>query len=190
MSKLILIKHATPLKDVTRPSHEWKLSERGRDDARVLADRLRQHHIDIVITSNEPKAEETGRIVAEVLGVPCEPADDLHEHDRSNVPVMPTREFISMIALFFNEPDRLVLGKERANAARDRFERAVKDVMRSRGESAGVAIVTHGTVMALFLAERASEAPFDLWRRLQLPSYVVMDWPAGTIESIVDRLSP
>jgi 2,3-bisphosphoglycerate-dependent phosphoglycerate mutase len=188
MSKLILIKHATPLKDVTKPSHLWHLAERGREDARVLAERLRDRGIDLVITSTEPKAEETGKIVAEVLGIPCQSSDNLHEHDRSNVPVMPTREFISMIALFFNEPHRLVLGKETADAARERFDRAVETVMRAHGESKNVAIVTHGTVMALFLTDRVREDPFELWRRLQLPSYAAIDWPSGKVDEVVERL--
>jgi broad specificity phosphatase PhoE len=188
MPKLILIKHASPLKDATKPSHLWKLSERGREDAQVLADRLREHGVAIIITSTEPKAQETGQIIAAALAVPCETADNLHEHDRSNVPVMPTREFISMIALFFSEPQRLVLGKETAQATSKRFDEAIRQVMAERGESKAVAIVTHGTVMALFLADRASEDPFDLWRRLQLPSYVVIDWPSGEIEQIVERI--
>jgi broad specificity phosphatase PhoE len=187
MSKLILIKHATPLKDVTRPSHEWRLSDRGREDARTLADRLREQRIDVVVTSTEPKARETGEIVAKTLEVPCETADRLHEHDRSNVPVIPTREFISMMALFFKEPQRLVLGKETADTARDRFDRAVDAVMRAH-EVKNVAIVTHGTVIALFLAEHVDEDPFDLWRRLQLPSFVTLDWPDQRVQEIVERL--
>lgn len=187
MSKLILIKHATPLKDVTKPSHEWRLSDRGREDTRILAERLRAQQIDIVITSTEPKAQETGKIIGEVLGVPCETAEGLHEHDRSNVAVMPTREFISMVALLFKEPRRLVLGKETADAARDRFACAVDDVMRA-GESRNVAIVTHGTVMALFLADHVDDDPFDLWRRLQLPSFVTMEWPDKRVREIVERI--
>jgi len=187
MSKLILIKHATPLKDVTKASHLWRLSDRGREDAKRLGERLRDGAVDVVITSTEPKAEETGRIVAEVLGVACESANGLHEHDRSNVPVMQTREFISMVALFFSEPRRLVLGKETAEAARQRFDRALDDVMQSH-DGKNVAIVTHGTVMALFLQEYTDEDPFRLWRRLQLPSYVVLDWPDGAVDEIVESI--
>src|SRR5690349_8318078 len=105
---------------------------------------------------------------------------------------MPTREFISMIALFFSEPSRLVLGKETANAARDRFGRAVEQVMRGHAESSNVAkniaVVTHGTVMALFLADRVHKNAFDLWRLLQLPSYATIDWPSGKVGEVVERL--
>jgi broad specificity phosphatase PhoE len=92
-----------------------------------------------------------------------------------------------MVALFFKEPRHLVLGKETADAARERFARAVDDAMAARG-SKNVAIVTHGTVMALFLAEHLDDDPFDLWRRLQLPSYVTLDWPNCEVKDVVERL--
>ena len=63
---------------------------------------------------------------------------ELAEHDRSNVPVMETREFISSVALFFREPDRLVL----AGAVADRevagvasaVERAIRVLAAEAGE--------------------------------------------------------
>src|SRR5437667_113666 len=110
MPTLILIKHASPLKDPAKPSREWKLSEEGRQCASRLAEQLRQLDMDVIVSSDEPKALETARIIGGKLGKPVESAPDLHEHDRSNVPVMPTREFISSVAQFFKQRDRLVLG--------------------------------------------------------------------------------
>ena len=175
MPQLILIKHATPLKDANRPSHEWKLSDAGREQAAALAERLRDRAVDVVVTSTEPKAIETGEIIAKALGVPIESAEGLEEHDRSNVPLMQTREFISTVAMFFKEPNRLVLGRETARDAKERFEDALDEVMR-RHESKNVAVVSHGTVLSLFVAPLAKEDPFQLWRRMGLPSYVVVEW--------------
>ena len=155
MSQLILIKHATPLKDPARPSSEWKLSDTGREQAARLADELRDRKIEQIITSVEPKAQETGQIIAKALNGPVETAEGLHEHDRTNVPVLPTRE------------------------------RAVASVLETHRDKT-IAIVSHGTVISLFAAERGQEGGFDLWRRMGLPSYLVME--EDEIIEVVDRI--
>jgi hypothetical protein len=52
-------------------------------------------------------------------------------------------------------------------------------------------MVSHGTVISLFVAECARIDPYDLWRKLELPSYVVLSLPelqlldvVGSVESI------
>ncbi len=187
MAKLILIKHASPQIEPSVSSHEWKLSAAGREKAAVLADRLLPHAPSIVFTSDEPKAIETAQIVAQALGVAHEVAADLHEHDRSNVPQMPTREFVSSIAMFFKRPTELVLGLETAEQARRRVTVAIDRIL-SNNETRDVAVVTHGTVLALYLATLLEGDPFDLWRRLGLPSYVVLDAERMEAVETVERV--
>jgi broad specificity phosphatase PhoE len=182
MAKLILIKHAPPQVEPGVPSHEWKLSEAGRAKAASLAERLRPHAPAVVFTSDEPKAVETAAIVAAALNVKHEVAAGLHEHDRSNVPQMPTREFISSMALFFKRPAELILGRETADQARQRIGGAI-DAVVAKNEGRDVAIVTHGTVLALYLAPVTKADPFELWRRLGLPSFVVVDC-ASVVETL------
>jgi 2,3-bisphosphoglycerate-dependent phosphoglycerate mutase len=187
MPKLILIKHAPPQVEAGVSSHDWKLSAAGREKAAALADRLRPHAPSTVFTSDEPKAVETAQIVARALGVPHEVAADLHEHDRSNVPQMPTREFISSVALFFKRPTELVLGRETAEQARRRMTVAMDRIL-SANEGRDVAVVTHGTVLALYLAPLLEGDEFDLWRRLGLPSYVVLDAEGMEAVEVVERV--
>src|SRR2546429_5253264 len=99
MPKLILIKHAQPLIDATKPPEKWRLGEMGRQSCNALADAIAPHQPSIIISSQEPKASETADLVAAKLNLPHETAPDLHEHDRSNVPHMRSGEFISMIEL-------------------------------------------------------------------------------------------
>ena len=61
-------------------------------------------------------------------------------------------------------------------------------MLQHAGES--VVTVTHGTVISLFVAERAGVDPYNLWRQLDLPSYVVLSVPelklievVGSVES-------
>ena len=187
MPKLILIKHAPPQVEADVPSHEWKLSAAGREKAAALAARLRSHAPSIIFTSDEPKAVETAEIVAEALGVPHTVAADLHEHDRSNVPHIRSGEFISHVEVFYRKPTERVLGRESAVQALDRFEQAVNDVVAHRAND-NVAIVSHGTVIALLAAEHSDHYGFELWRQMGLPSFAVFELPAFKLSELVAKV--
>src|SRR5690606_31546943 len=165
MSKLILIKHARPQKDDTRPAHDWSLSDEGRRLSGVLAEQLRPHALGVIVSSPEPKAQQTAEIIAQALGIPTEVEADLAEHDRSSVPLMRTRELISMMALLFNRPRQCVLGGESAEQALKRFSRAIDRLLDRHGQR-NLAIVSHGTVLALYAARLLETDPFPLWRQM------------------------
>ena len=175
MKTLILIKHARPRVDPAIPSHEWTLSDEGRQSCAALAERLRPHAPGVIVTSDEAKAEETGRLVAEALGVPHHTAPGLHEHDRSNVPHMRTPEFVSAVAQFFKRQTDLTLGRETAEQAGERFEKALRASLADYDSRDAVAVVSHGTVLALFAARHSDADPFALWRAMGLPSFLVFD---------------
>ena len=186
MRKLILVKHAKPevVPDVS--SEQWHLSPQGKQQCVPLADALARHEPAVIVSSTEPKAVETAKILSERLNVPHETGSDLFEHDRSNVPHMRSGEFISHVELFFRQPDELVLGLESGNEAEARFRAAVENVV-ARHASGNVAIVSHGTVIALFLAADAKER-FRLWRQLGLPSFAVVSLPDYKLLETVERV--
>ncbi|HEY2589402.1 MAG TPA: histidine phosphatase family protein [Tepidisphaeraceae bacterium] len=176
MRKLILVKHARPQMTEGIPSHAWGLSDEGRAACGPLAAAIRPHDPVAIVTSEEPKAHETARLIADALGKPIDTAAGLQEHDRSNVPIMRPGEFLSALALFFKAQNRLVLGKETAYEAAERFQRAVESVLKEYPDG-NVAIVTHGTVLALFASENGAGDPFQLYRQFGLPSFLVFSVP-------------
>ena len=185
--KLILIKHSKPAVEPDVPSHQWHLSEEGRRRCDSLAGKLAIHAPDLVIASDEPKAAETGRIVADLLHKPFCTAPGLHEHDRGNVRHMPSSQFISFVALFFQKGNELVLGRETAVQAHARFSTALNNVLNAN-PAGNLAVVTHGTVLSLFVASHSSLRAFDLWRRLGLPSFVVFALPERQLLETVERI--
>lgn len=187
MSKLVLIKHSAPLVDPATPSHLWKLSDAGREKCTALADALRAHAPELIVASEEPKAQETAELVAHHLGIPASSAAGLHEHDRSNVPHMRSAEFISMVELFFRRQEELVLGTESASQAMRRISAAIDDVLNAHPDES-VAIVTHGTVLALYLAPLAERPAFELWREMGLPSFAVLDRASKSVSRLVARV--
>jgi broad specificity phosphatase PhoE len=184
MRKLILIKHSHSEMAPGRPPEEWELSEQGRARCAALANRLSAHAPDLIFSSEERKAAQTAELLAAQLDRPWQTSPDLHEHDRSDVPVMPTKEFISAMAQVFRRPRERILGRETADQALTRFERALSTLLDQHPDK-DLAVVTHGTVIALYAAEHADVDPFLNWRQLGLPSFMIFERPGMTLVETV-----
>lgn len=184
MPKLILIKHAHSQMTPGLPPEQWELSAQGRDRCAPLASRLSTHLPDLIFSSEERKASQTAELLATQLDRPWSAAPGLQEHDRSNVPVMATKDFISAMAQVFRRPHERVLGRETADEALTRFERSLSNLLDQHSDK-NVAIVTHGTVIALFAAEHADVDPFLNWRQMGLPSFMIFERPAMTLVETV-----
>ncbi len=187
MPKLILVKHSLPEIIPARPARSWLLSETGRQRCHPLASKLAAHQPDVLVTSVEPKAVETGQIAAGLLGKPCETAPDLHEHDRSNVPFGSQEQFRASVAEFFARPGELVFGAETADQAHQRFSQALAGVL-EQYPGQNVVVVAHGTVITLFVTRAVGTEPFAFWQRLGLPSFVVLFVPEFDILSVVEEV--
>jgi broad specificity phosphatase PhoE len=174
-----------PQVDVETPAHQWRLRPEGVAGANAVADRLRSAHYrpTKVVASLEPKATETGSIIAKRLRLPFATVDGLHEHDRRTSGFLSTAMFASRMRDLFAHPDATVFGNESASAALARFSKAVDEIVRE--ETGDVVVVSHGTVMSLFIASRAHVDASDLWARLALPSYVSLELPNHRIVEIV-----
>jgi broad specificity phosphatase PhoE len=187
MRQLILVKHAAPEIEPSVPAREWRLSEAGRQRCTVLAARLARWRPTRLVASREPKAAETAALVADRLQVPWEMADDLHEHERSAAGFLGPTAWQATMAALFAQPDQLVFGAETANQAGARFANAVAAVLQQH-PTGNLAIVAHGTVIALYVAQHTELPPHDLWQRLGLPSLVVLAQPAGTLVEIAETV--
>ena len=141
----------------------------------------------VIWSSEEPKAVETARIVASAFGVAVRATEGLEEHHRTGVGYFPTQEeFWSAVEQFFLKPDQLVLGTETAEQALNRFTAAIDQVINA-GHQDNI-VVTHGTVVTLYLASVSGIAPMDFWRRLGMPSFVLLELPSMDIHSVVESL--
>ncbi len=188
MRRLVLVKHSMPEIEPDKPASAWKLGEIGRRRSVSLASRLREFCPAVIYSSKEPKAVETAETVAGEHGIPFEVVDGLEEHHRDNVPFLSSKEeFEEAVERSFRCPDRLVLGTEMAVQASNRFAAAIEKVI-DAGQTDSV-VVTHGTVITLYVASVAGVQMMDFWRRLGLPSYVVLTVPDMRIESIVDDVT-
>jgi broad specificity phosphatase PhoE len=170
--RLILVKHALPVVDPTRPAREWTLSREGEAACGPLADLLRPYAPTSVTASPEPKATETGRRLAEALEVSFDVLAGLHEHDRSDLGFLPWSEVEAGIERLFAESGSRVFGKETADEAHERFAAAVASVLAR--DAARPVIVAHGTVISLYVARAAGIDAFELWQGLGTPAFVAL----------------
>lgn len=187
MRRLILVRHSLPEMVVGVAASEWHLSSEGRRRCAALADRLTEYGLGAVVSSQEPKAVETGQIIAETLELPFETAIGLHEHERGVVRDLGSPEdFRAQVARLFEHPGELVLGYETADEAHARFVRAVNSVL-ARWPATSLAIVSHGTVMTLFIARAAGLDPVPFWKSLALPCFAVLSLPdLDLLEMVAD----
>jgi broad specificity phosphatase PhoE len=190
MQRLFLIKHAMPVKEPARPPREWVLGAEGRAGAARLAARLAGEGIAAVVGSAEPKARETAEVMAAALGVQMSVAEGLHEQEREGMPFFTDPAGLdALMRDFFARPGERVFGQESADEAHARYARALGRVIESHdgagpsgssgatGPKRSIAVVSHGTVMTLFIARQNRIDPMPLWRSLGLPSAAVLSLP-------------
>jgi 2,3-bisphosphoglycerate-dependent phosphoglycerate mutase len=156
------VRHAAPEIDPARSPARWRLSGAGRAAAAALRETVR---VDAVVSSPEPKALET----AAALDAPLEVDLRLREQDRAGVPFFASRDdFVAAVEAGFARPGDVVLGVESFDAARARFAAAV-EAARDGHPGERVALVSHGTVIALYLARLTGGDAVQLWRGLAMP---------------------
>jgi broad specificity phosphatase PhoE len=177
---LILVKHSVPEIEQDQPANTWRLSNEGQRRAQRLAEELLSFEPEIVLSSDEPKSVETAEILSHRLQLDMHTLPGLHEHDRSNVPFLSHDAFQASMRDFFQRPDALVFGRETADQAHNRFYRAVHSILTEYRNNT-VIIVAHGTVISLFVARLTGTSDLELWNRLGLPSFVVMDLGSNTV---------
>jgi broad specificity phosphatase PhoE len=174
--KLLLVKHAQPQITKTLPACEWALSNQGRTQALSLAQALTQYQPASLFSSLEPKAQETAKIIAQHQGQTLTSVEGLHEHERRYVGFLCEEEFHASVKKFFDHPRQIIFGEETAHKAEVRFVTTVNRVL-AQNSKKNLVIVSHGTVITLFVAKFNKIDAFTLWKSLKLPSYLVLSLP-------------
>jgi broad specificity phosphatase PhoE len=190
MRYLILVRHSLPDVVPDIPGSLWQLSAEGRARCQLLAEQLSGYQPASIVASMEPKATETAALLSAHLHIPYHTAEGLHEHERNNVPYLGQVAWEQAISSFFAQPDELVFGGETATQALQRFTGAVQKALQQHAEG-NIAIVAHGTVITLFVAQHAPIQPLPFWLSLDTPAFIVLSLPSymllNTVTEIRDR---
>jgi probable phosphoglycerate mutase len=148
------------------------LSPLGVRQAEALRDRFArgtERHVDVLLASTLPRAEQTARILVPALGeVPLRLEEDLVEHRPGEADGVRFDEFGERFGLFDlrQEPDRpLAPGGESLRQFYDRVRDAIAVVVEAH-RGATICVVCHGGVIDnafRHLLGVGLLAPFDLW---------------------------
>jgi broad specificity phosphatase PhoE len=170
-ASLILVRHAAPLIEPGVPPPQWGLSPEGRADAEALSARVAALGPVAICASTEPKAIETARILARPLGLAIETDPAFDEHHREDWPFEPDAAVRDARMLrVLSEFGSSVEGAEVGAVAAARFAVGVE-----ARAARPLVVVSHGTILSLYLAWVASLEPQELWRSLKLPEALVIN---------------
>ena len=161
MKKVYVITHPEVVINPNVPVPRWPLSELGRKRMSRLLDANWLPKITAVYSSDEQKAIDGAKILADHIGLAVIEVDGIEEVDRSSTGYMPQKEHDHNGRMLFLHPEVSIDGWERAVDAQKRMVSAV-DKLIAEDQSAGdLVIVTHGAVGS-FLNSHLKNNPISL----------------------------
>jgi broad specificity phosphatase PhoE len=181
---LLLVRHARPLLRSGVPAARWSIDPEALLEVDVLARSLESvlpavsdpSVAGTVVASHEPKAAATARELARLWGRSFSQASDLEEHHRGPMPIVDDVTWRATVSRLFTSPETLVFGEETASEALRRFAAGVDSVVgaaRGRGERL-TTIVSHGTVITLYLAAANQLDSIEFWSSLAMPEALLV----------------
>lgn len=157
MALLRYVSHPDVDQDPTVPVPRWSLSDRGRARAQTMLRQPWLTEVGRVVSSEETKALETARIVADHLDLAVEVRSTTGEVDRSSTGFIVASRHEELADRLFGEPTRSADGWERAIDAQARVAEALADLLAPTATPADpdVLVVGHGGVGTLLYCQVA-----------------------------------
>ncbi len=160
--RLIFVRHGESVWNVegrVQGIADPPLSERGREQARLVAERIaREFRPAAVYASALQRATETGRIIAERLGLPLNVDARLNEYDIGAFTGLTGAEVAERYPEIHARWEMDVQwvpvpGEEGLYPFLDRITKAIGEIVAAHPGDAEVVVVTHGGVMSLYLGD-------------------------------------
>lgn len=149
---LLFVTHPEVVIDPDVPVPQWPLSDKGIARMLAFASDPAVAQVGAVYSSDEQKAKDGARILADAKGLEPGIVVELHENDRSATGFLPPDEFWPVVEEFFANPRQSVRGWERSADAQARIVGAVEGIRRNEHCRGDIAVIAHGGVGALLLA--------------------------------------
>lgn len=177
MDRIDFVRHGPSAVSRGTPPATWPLTPAGRTAVRELAARMDWTDVSLIASSNEVKAVETARMLAEHPGLKCHQWEDLRE----------------LWADWFDGPDELQQRFEgyletRADSAFEPWAKASARIVRAVSEIQAAArpgravVVSHGRILTVYFSTVLGRViPVSRWAQMQFPDLVVYDSAANRI---------
>ncbi|MEM9776398.1 MAG: histidine phosphatase family protein [Chloroflexota bacterium] len=146
MKTVFVITHSDVVIDPNVPVPRWPLSKIGRKRIERLLSAAWLLKVTAVYSSNEQKAIDGARMLANYLELEAVEVDGLEEVDRSSTGYLPQEAHDHNAQMLFLHPTKSVDGWERAIDAQKRIVNAVEKLLIEEKTHGDLIIVTHGAV--------------------------------------------
>ena len=188
MPELVLVRHSNSDHNAVQAAADWSLTAEGLRRCQPLARHLAPYQAQRLHSSPMPKAMQTAKGVAQRLGnLPIHECPLLAEHSReSNAPYGSAADFDARMKRLFAAPDELIFGDETADQAKQRFQQGVNTILAGADSAENVVVVSHGTVMVLFVAQYNPINSYSFWKRLKMPAVIALDLPDFRIRNVIE----
>lgn len=183
-TRLILVRHAEAEGNLKRIFHGWtdsQITERGHIQAKKVAERLKDMHIDVIYSSTLKRTIQTAEYIAKAKGLPIIRTDKLKEinggdwegEEWSVLPEKWPKEYDT----WENKPHvhRMPNG-ESMEEMQKRIVKEIKHIINSN-KGKNICIVTHGT---------AIKALMCFFYKCKLEDMLSIPWHDNTAVTIVD----
>ena len=182
-TRLIFVRHAEALGNKIRRFHGWTdsgITDRGRLQAKRVAERLKDTEIDVIYSSSLKRAFQTAEYIAKIKGLPLTTSENLKEINGGDWRTRHGR-ILSRNGLMNMKRGKISL--TRSNAQRESMEefrdRLMSEVMTiiKKHEGQNICIVTHGTAIRAMICH---------FRSCTLEEMVNIDWCDNTAITVID----
>jgi broad specificity phosphatase PhoE len=150
--KLVLVRHGESVgnfENRLQGQEDFELTELGRRQAALTADRLHELGASALYTSHLMRAHETARTIGRRLGVEPVIVEDVSEYHFGEMSGQTYAEIRERFAAIANPAERIYPGEEGRESFWNRVTAALWDIAETHPEET-VAVVSHGGPIAVF----------------------------------------
>ena len=191
---MIVIRHgATALNeradspDMIRGWQDVPLDAHGKQEAKQIAQQLKDSGIEVIYSSDLQRASVTANEISKATGAPVVLSMELRPWNLGELTGKHTKEVLPKVAEYANNPDRCVPEGESFNDFKKRAFHGIFEAMRQTPDQA-LAIVTHHRVERLLNAWENKGQPADL--SLDLKEFLQKGEKPGSAQVFVFKRAP
>jgi broad specificity phosphatase PhoE len=166
-NKYLILRHAETIKDPDKHPKDWLLVPDALEKINEYIDSDKFFKITRIISSTEPKAIVTGKPISEFFNLPITEMEEFVEVKREKK-FLSDEEFLTQKQKELEIRNERINGIESGNEAIVRFNLGIEKLEKEfKNES--ILIITHGTIMTLFLADHKNDFlnVFENWKNLK-----------------------
>lgn len=179
------LRHGATQRDRNFPISQWKLSEKGEEQAKKLAQQDIFDEIDIIFSSSEEKAYQTAKPIADKLKKEIIQVKEISELNRDNGGFMELEEYEQAVKYTLENLDKSVHDWETAIHALERFSEKIEEID-TRHEKKKILIVGHGFTINLYFA-KLLDSLNNVYKRFNTNTYG--DWGIVKDQKIIKDIA-